>query len=129
MRGLAVFMCIFLCMTATMMVAAESQPVKDVALIAPDNVEGSPAKGVTDWANCLANVSNTDINIRRTLFLRKMRGLAVFMCIFLCMTATMMDTAESLPAEDVSLSAPDNGVGSPAKGEKRLCTSWVCFYL
>ncbi|KAL3873328.1 hypothetical protein ACJMK2_036460, partial [Sinanodonta woodiana] len=56
----------------------------------------------TDWANSLANVSKTDINIRRTLFLSKteMRGLAVFICIFLCMTATMMGTAESLPAED-----------------------------
>ncbi|KAL3873302.1 hypothetical protein ACJMK2_036438, partial [Sinanodonta woodiana] len=126
MRGLAVFMCIFLCMTATMMGTAESLPSEDVALSAPENGVGSPAKGVTDWANCLANVSNTDINIWRTLFLSncttlsysctgrinknhsepEMRGLAVFMCIFLCMTATMMGAAESQPVKDVALIAP-----------------------
>ncbi|KAL3873301.1 hypothetical protein ACJMK2_036437 [Sinanodonta woodiana] len=124
MRGLAVFICIFLCMTATMMGTAESLPAEDIAL----------STFVNDWANCLPNVSNTDINIRRTLINKnhskpEMRGLAVFMCIFLCMTATMMSTAESQPVKDVALIAPDNVEGSPAKGEKRLCTSWVCFYL
>ncbi|KAL3873330.1 hypothetical protein ACJMK2_036462 [Sinanodonta woodiana] len=118
MRGLAVFICIFLCMTATMMGTAESLPSEDVALSAPENSVGSPAKG----GNCTGRINKNHSE-------PEMRGLAVFMCIFLCMTATMMGAAESQPVKDVALIAPDNGDGSPAKGEKRLCTSWVCFYL
>ncbi|KAK3595943.1 hypothetical protein CHS0354_032454 [Potamilus streckersoni] len=62
-----------------------------------------------------------------------MKGLAVFLCVFLCMTATMMGTAESGEIGSGAVDAQGPGTdakneGAPAKGGKRMCIGLGCLF-